>query len=169
VENLIANAGKISNEKLRQKVIDFSDQALMSKQLATIILDVPVEFDETRLIMERPDEERLRKLFDELEFRTFSQRVFTWLSLKDKDTSELQITNYELRNQKADTIKKKQKPGAQHDLFSNDTDAFLPAPANPKSEIRNPKSEIRNLKSEIQNPRRTVCADFCRFHRLTSR
>ena len=80
VENLIANADKIANEKLRQKVNEFRDQALMSKQLATIILDVPIEFDETKLIMEHPDEARLKKLFDELEFRTFSQRLTTYLS-----------------------------------------------------------------------------------------
>ena len=80
VENLIANTDKISNEKLRQKVIEFQDQAIMSKKLATIILDVPIEFDESRLMMEHPDEERLKKLFDELEFRTFSQRLSTYLS-----------------------------------------------------------------------------------------
>jgi DNA polymerase-1 len=93
VENLIANAGKIGNEKLRQKVLDFKDQALMSKQLATIILDVPIEFDESRLIMERPDEARLKKLFDELEFRTFAQRLSTFLSLKDGEMPVPQIQN----------------------------------------------------------------------------
>jgi DNA polymerase-1 len=54
--------------------------ALLSKQLASIILDVPVEFEEEKLILEPPDKDRLKKLFDELEFRAFSQRVFTWLS-----------------------------------------------------------------------------------------
>ena len=81
VENLIANARTISNEKLRQKVIDFKDQALLSKQLATIILDAPVPFDEEKLRSVPPDKEKLKALFDELEFRTFAQRVFTWLSL----------------------------------------------------------------------------------------
>jgi len=80
VENLIANASRISNEKLRQKVIEFQDQAMLSKQLATIILDVPIAFEEDKLIMEPPDEPRLKRLFDELEFRTFAQRVFTWIS-----------------------------------------------------------------------------------------
>jgi DNA polymerase-1 len=80
VENLIANAEKISNEKLRQKVIDNKDQAMMSKELATIILDVPIAFEEEKLIMEAPDEPRLKRLFDELEFRTFAQRVSVWLS-----------------------------------------------------------------------------------------
>ena len=80
IDNLLLNAEKISNEKLRQKVIDNREMALMSRDLATIILDVPVEFDESRLVMEPPDIPRLKKLFDELEFRTFGQRIFTWLS-----------------------------------------------------------------------------------------
>ncbi len=88
VENMIANADKISNEKLRQKVIDFQDQAMMSKMLATIILDVPIEFDEHKLIMEAPDMERLKRLFDELEFRAFAQRVTTWVSTMERSGSK---------------------------------------------------------------------------------
>jgi DNA polymerase I len=81
VENLIANSSKITNEKLREKVETNKDQALLSKQLATIILDVPVEFEEDKLILELPDKERLHKLMDELEFRNFAQRIFTWMSV----------------------------------------------------------------------------------------
>ncbi len=90
IENIIANADKISNEKLRQKVITFQDQAMMSKALATIILDVPIEFDEHTLIMETPDMDRLKRLFDELEFRTFAQRVTTWVSTQDSPEKNIQ-------------------------------------------------------------------------------
>ncbi len=80
VENLLANADKIANEKLRQKVIANQDKAILSKRLATIILDAPVEFDEEKLRLSHPDEIRLKALFDELEFRTFSQRLSTFLT-----------------------------------------------------------------------------------------
>ncbi len=80
VENLIANADKISSENLRQKVIENKEQALMSRDLATIILDVPIDFEEEKLILKAPDEVRLKRLFDQLEFRTFAQRVTTWIS-----------------------------------------------------------------------------------------
>ncbi len=81
VENLIKNAAQIKNPKLKDKVIEFAEQAVFSKKLATIILDVPVELEEERLIRKPPHEENLRELFDELEFRNFAKRVFTELSL----------------------------------------------------------------------------------------
>jgi DNA polymerase I len=80
VENLIEKSGSVGSEKLREKIETFKDQALLSKQLATIILDAPVEFNEEQLVTVLPDKERLKRLFDELEFRTLAQRVFTWIS-----------------------------------------------------------------------------------------
>ncbi len=75
VENLIENAISITNEKMRAKVIEFSQQALLSKQLATILLDVPVEFNEEALRLTSPDFDQLNPLLEELEFRTFGERV----------------------------------------------------------------------------------------------
>ncbi len=83
IENLIANADKIEKEPMRQKVKDFSQQALMSKELATIILDVPIAFDEEALKLTNPDVPALKAVLDELEFMTFAKRVFTDLSLKN--------------------------------------------------------------------------------------
>ncbi|MFH1296369.1 MAG: DNA polymerase I [Bacteroidota bacterium] len=80
IENLISQANSIPNERWKEKVIEFGHQALMSKALATIILDVPIAFDEEALKMQPPDTEALKELFGELEFRTFAQRYFTWLS-----------------------------------------------------------------------------------------
>jgi len=80
VENLLANTDKLSG-KLKENLVSFAKQAIMSKQLATIILDVPVEFDESKLILSPPDTEALKELLDELEFRTFAKRIFTELSL----------------------------------------------------------------------------------------
>lgn len=75
VENLIFNTDKLKG-KLKENVEEFSEQALMSKKLATIILDVPVDFNERELEIHKPDMEVLKELFDELEFRTFAQRVY---------------------------------------------------------------------------------------------
>lgn len=88
VESLIAGSKEIKNDKLREKVEANKEQALLSKQLATIILDVPIEFEEDKLIIAPPDKEKLKQLFDELEFRTFAQRVFTWFSLSPESAPD---------------------------------------------------------------------------------
>jgi len=81
VEGVLENAKYIKNETLRAKVESGRESAIISKQLATIILDVPIEFNQTQLHLDPPDVDRLKTLLDELEFRTFAQRVFTDLSL----------------------------------------------------------------------------------------
>jgi len=74
VENIIANADKLKG-KLAEKVKTHADQAILSKQLATIITDAPVEFDEKALELVPPDKEKLREVFAELEFRALAKRV----------------------------------------------------------------------------------------------
>ena len=74
VENLIANAHELKG-KQQENVINFAEQGLLSKKLATIILDAPVELDEQDLKVEAPNEEKILSLFSELEFRALSKRV----------------------------------------------------------------------------------------------
>ena len=73
VENLIANADNLKG-KMRENVINFAQQGLMSKKLATINVEVPVDFDEESLKVKEPNYEYLTELFEELEFRTFLAR-----------------------------------------------------------------------------------------------
>ncbi len=85
IENLIANAEQLK-DKQKEKVITFADQALLSKKLATIITNVPIEFDESKLVIEEPDKELLRNIFTELEFRTLAKRLFGDDSASDTAT-----------------------------------------------------------------------------------
>jgi DNA polymerase I len=75
MENLLQNTEKLKG-RLKENLEKFSAQALMSKQLATIIMDVPVGFDPDALKHTGPDLNALRELFSELEFRAFAKRVF---------------------------------------------------------------------------------------------
>ncbi|MFI5451601.1 DNA polymerase I [Pedobacter sp. UC225_61] len=75
MENIIANSHELKG-KQRENVENFAEQGLVSKKLATIILNVPVEFDEEKLLVEEPSRELLEPLFAELEFRTIGRRVF---------------------------------------------------------------------------------------------
>lgn len=75
MENIIANSHELKG-KQRENVENFAEQGLISKKLATIILNVPVEFNEQALLLEEPSREILEPLFAELEFRTIGKRVF---------------------------------------------------------------------------------------------
>src|SRR5690606_2416053 len=75
VENLIQNASQLKG-KQRERVEEYAEQGLLSKQLATILLDAPVELEIDKLVVEEPDREKLEQLFAELEFRTLGKRVF---------------------------------------------------------------------------------------------
>ncbi|MEE1884527.1 DNA polymerase I [Pedobacter sp. VNH31] len=75
VENIIANSADLKG-KQRENVENFAEQGILSKKLATIILNVPIEFDEERFELTSPIKEILEPLFGELEFRTLGKRVF---------------------------------------------------------------------------------------------
>ncbi len=75
VENLLDNYTNIKNPSLLKKVEDGKDNAIISKKLATIILDVPVEINEELMKTGEPDFTKLEPLFNELEFRSFAKRV----------------------------------------------------------------------------------------------
>lgn len=74
MEGLYENVDKLKG-KMKEKVAENKQQAMMSKMLATIITDVPIDFDEEDLIMEEPNKEALAELFAELEFRTIAKKV----------------------------------------------------------------------------------------------
>ena len=73
VEEVIAHADELKG-KQQENVRKFADQGLLSKHLATIMLDAPVDFNAEELELNEPDAPALLELFDELEFRTFKQR-----------------------------------------------------------------------------------------------
>ncbi len=81
VEGLLAHTDELKG-KQKENVINFAEQGLLSKKLATIILDVPVELDETALVVEEPNSEKVTEVFSELEFRTLLKKV-----VKDEDAS----------------------------------------------------------------------------------
>ena len=83
IEQMVEHVDEIKNDKLREMVRTCAQDALFSKQLATIRLDAPLPFDEEALLLKEPDFEMLRDLCNELEFRQFARRLFTDLSVKD--------------------------------------------------------------------------------------
>ena len=74
IENLIAHAHELKG-KQQENVINFANQGLQSKMLATIVTDVKVDFDEEKLLMCEVNKEKVREIFTELEFLNLSKRV----------------------------------------------------------------------------------------------
>ena len=80
IENVIAHVGELKG-KLKERVEQFGEQAILSKKLATIILDVPVAFEEENLRYTGPDNDKLRPILEDLEFKTMIPRIFTTTSV----------------------------------------------------------------------------------------
>lgn len=75
VEGLIERSSELKG-KQREKVEEFAAQGLLSKKLALIDIDVPIDFDEEAFELESFDKARLSELFRELEFRTLARQLF---------------------------------------------------------------------------------------------
>ncbi len=74
IENLFENTHELKG-KMKEKVEANKELGLLSKELATIILDVPVEFHEEDFEFSQPNMEAITKLFNELEFRRLSENL----------------------------------------------------------------------------------------------
>ena len=75
IENLLEHTDQLKGA-LKTKVETNREMITFSKFLATIKTDVPIELNMSALVREQPDEEALRKIFEELEFRTLMERIF---------------------------------------------------------------------------------------------
>lgn len=102
IENLLVNTDKLKGS-LQKKVIENAEQIRFSKFLATIKTDVPVEFDSKKCLREEINKEELTKIYTELEFRTFINK------LNENNTSS--------KNVKEETVKKGPIQGSLFELF----------------------------------------------------
>ena len=75
VQNIIDHVAELKG-KQQERVREHAEQALLSKQLATIQLDVPIDIDWDTLRVEPPNKDKLVPLFAEFEFRTLGKRIF---------------------------------------------------------------------------------------------
>ncbi|HAH25953.1 MAG TPA: DNA polymerase I [Prolixibacteraceae bacterium] len=76
IEGLYENIHDLKG-KMKDNLVEFEEQVRLSRVLAKIILDVPVEFDENKLIMEEPNWKKLNEIFSDLEFRQLIRKQET--------------------------------------------------------------------------------------------
>ncbi|MAI24160.1 MAG: DNA polymerase I [Crocinitomicaceae bacterium] len=74
LESVIENAGELKG-KLKERVEENTELALLSKELATICLDIPMEYDWQSMTLSAPQTEALRRTLEDLEFRALARRI----------------------------------------------------------------------------------------------
>ena len=77
LENMLDHTDEIKKPAMRAKVEENADLARLSKHLATIIRDVPMDVDLEEMRFGEPDYDKLRELFEKLEFKTFLKKLGT--------------------------------------------------------------------------------------------
>jgi len=75
LENIYKNVDKIENQKLRAKLLEYKEQAFFSQYLATIRKDVPIEFDLKKCRFDFYNKEKIKEIFENLEFYTLIKRL----------------------------------------------------------------------------------------------
>ncbi|WP_235298112.1 DNA polymerase I [Portibacter marinus] len=103
VENLVANTDQLKG-KQKENVENFAEQGLLSKELATIKLDVPIEFDEKSYTKDPMNKEALAEIFKELEFRTLADAVLGTNTKSPVQTSLFGKSSEEKTDQKVDSV-----------------------------------------------------------------
>jgi DNA polymerase I len=117
MEGLLANTDQLKG-KMKEKVEANGELGLLSKKLATIMLDVPVEFDAKDFELDHPDIEKVKEIFQNLEFRRLTDNF-----LKTFATEEAAKTSESSDNKTAPkaTLKEQKSAGAgQFSLFGGD-------------------------------------------------
>lgn len=82
MENLLANTHTLKG-KMKEKVEASAERGILSKKLATIICDAPIEFIEEQYDLDMPDFEKVKEIFDELEFRRLYENLYRAFSNKE--------------------------------------------------------------------------------------
>jgi len=117
IENLLANTDKLKGA-LQKKIVENIDKIKLSRELAVIKKDVPTEIDINKLKKEDINEEELRKIFEELEFRAL---LYKFLGVKaPKEQSSLFDSSKQGEQSKTVSRKTKSTKNAQNtpDLFA---------------------------------------------------
>lgn len=141
VEQLLSRTGELKGA-VKKNVEAAVEDIRMSKFLATIRTDVPIELDMEKLKVTTPDETSLRKIFSGLEFRTLSDKFLNKQAKQEKNVSQ------------------------QQDLFGFSTDE------NTNEEKKSSKSQLNSVKHEYQliedeGKAREIC-DFLLTHKILS-
>ncbi len=90
IENVLMNIDKISGKKLKENLMEYSEQAIFSKKLATILTNVPIEIDLNEIkSKENYDAKAVRELFTRLQFKSLVEKIP--MSEEEKAKNEIKV------------------------------------------------------------------------------
>ena len=141
IENLLARTSELKG-KMREKVEGAIDDIRLSKYLATIRQDVPIDIALDDMSVQQPDETKLQKIFEELEFKSFANKLL------GKETTTVNKTT-----QKQKSVNT--QPGFFGDFFDNDPETSK-NPILEASEKSNINVQIVENEEEIES----LCRQF---------
>ena len=115
IENLYKNLDKVDKPAVKKKLEENRDNAFLSKELVTINCSVPMEFNFEKAKFEKPEFDKLRDLFIELEFKNLYNRL---LKIYDQESEKKEIRQEELSDAKIFD-----KTKAKYELITTKKDA----------------------------------------------
>ncbi|MDI6601133.1 MAG: DNA polymerase I [Thermoanaerobacteraceae bacterium] len=75
IDKVIENVEKVKNKRVRESIAENMDRALLSKRLSTIVRDIPLDFDIGEYAVKGPDNDKIRHIFEELEFKSLLNKI----------------------------------------------------------------------------------------------
>ena len=120
MEGLLANTHQLKG-KMKEKVEANGELGLLSKKLATIMLDVPVDFDAKDFELDQPDIEKVKEIFQDLEFRRLTDNFIKTFSTEVPTESNNASTTETKTEVKATPKEQKSAGAGQFSLFGGNT------------------------------------------------
>jgi len=136
MEGLFANSHELKG-KMKENVEASQEIGLLCKKLATIITDVPIEFDAEQMRLLPKNEEKITTLFEELEFRTLLQRVLSSTPTQGSSPKKVEVIT-------------EVSSSPQFDLFSQSSTSAVVAEKNNNFELIDSAEKLDKLISEIK-------------------
>lgn len=119
IENLLANTDQLKG-KIKEKVEASAERGILSKKLATIICDAPIEFHQEQYDLETPDFEKVKEVFEEIEFRRLYENLYRAFSTENQQptTDNKEVDPNKISRYDKQPTTDNQQP-IQLDLFAN--------------------------------------------------
>ena len=161
MEGLLANTHELKG-KMKEKVEAAKELGLLSKELATIILDVPVEFNFDDFEMSQPDVQAVTSIFTELEFRRLIDNFNKTFAPKVETVAKPEASNNETKE-----VRKASPETSQLDLFATPSAAVKPEIISGFQEAKNVNHFYQSVSNELSRKmllkkllaQKTVCFD----------